>query len=176
MRADLIRHPDTPSGAVDRVRVDFAPNPHGSTMLDYRVFAGGGLRAPPPDGPKRRDRLWETTCFELFVYPETDDLYFEFNFSPSRAWAAYRFESYRKGRRDMPLQAPEIGFWSDVTGCALRARLDVVEPWAWQCRIGLSAVIEEADGTKSYWALAHPPGEPDFHHPDCFALQLPPLV
>jgi len=22
--------------------------------------------------------------------------------------------------------------------------------------------------------LAHPPGKPDFHHPDCFALELPP--
>jgi len=40
-------------------------------------------------------------------------------------------------------------------------------------KLGLSAVIEEIDGTKSYWALAHPPGKPDFHHPDCFALTLP---
>jgi hypothetical protein len=39
---------------------------------------------------------------------------------------------------------------------------------------GISAIIEEADGTKSHWALAHPPGEPDFHHPDCFVLDLPP--
>lgn len=43
-------------------------------------------------------------------------------------------------------------------------------PWV----AAISAVIEEADGTKSYWALAHPPGEPDFHHPDCFVLDLPP--
>src|SRR3546814_3736372 len=33
-------------------------------------------------------------------------------------------------------------------------------------KLALSAVIEELDGTKSYWALAHPPGKPDFHHPD----------
>ena len=39
--------------------------------------------------------------------------------------------------------------------------------------IALSAVIEETDGTKSYWALRHPPGPPDFHHPDCFALRIP---
>src|SRR3546814_9971873 len=39
-------------------------------------------------------------------------------------------------------------------------------------RVALSAVIEETDGTKSYWALRHPPGKPDFHHPDCFALAL----
>ena len=42
-------------------------------------------------------------------------------------------------------------------------------------RLGLSAVLEERDGTKSYWALAHPPGDtPDFHHEDCFAAQLAP--
>jgi hypothetical protein len=39
--------------------------------------------------------------------------------------------------------------------------------------LGLSAVIEEANGRLSYWALAHPPGKPDFHHSDCFALELP---
>jgi len=39
-------------------------------------------------------------------------------------------------------------------------------------KLALSAVIEEIDGTKSYWALAHPPGKPDFHHPDCFTLTL----
>jgi hypothetical protein len=42
---------------------------------------------------------------------------------------------------------------------------------AW--RLGLAAVIEETSGRKSYWALAHPPGKPDFHHSDCFALELP---
>ncbi len=41
----------------------------------------------------------------------------------------------------------------------------------WQ--IGLSAVIEEKAGAMSYWALNHPPGKPDFHHKDCFALTLP---
>jgi hypothetical protein len=42
---------------------------------------------------------------------------------------------------------------------------------AW--RLGLSAVIEEAGGRQSYWALAHPQGRPDFHHSDCFALEVP---
>jgi hypothetical protein len=41
-------------------------------------------------------------------------------------------------------------------------------PW----RLGLSAVIEGAAGELSYWALAHPPGRPDFHRADCFALEL----
>jgi hypothetical protein len=36
----------------------------------------------------------------------------------------------------------------------------------------LSAVIEAADGTISYWALKHPSDRPDFHHADSFAIQL----
>jgi len=39
-------------------------------------------------------------------------------------------------------------------------------------RLGLSAVIEAADGGLSYWALRHPPGKPDFHRPEAFALEL----
>ena len=35
-----------------------------------------------------------------------------------------------------------------------------------------AAVIEEDGGPLSYWALQHPPGNPDFHHPDGFALEL----
>lgn len=42
------------------------------------------------------------------------------------------------------------------------------------CKLNLAAVIEENDGTKSYWALHHPdPEKPDFHHPDSFVLKLP---
>ena len=35
-----------------------------------------------------------------------------------------------------------------------------------------AAVVEEADGRLSYWALRHPPGRPDLHHADAFALRL----
>jgi hypothetical protein len=37
---------------------------------------------------------------------------------------------------------------------------------------GFSAVIADKGGRIAYWALAHPPGNADFHHKDCFALQL----
>ena len=42
-------------------------------------------------------------------------------------------------------------------------------PW----QLALTAVIEDTTGALSYWALAHPSGAPDFHHPDCFVLELP---
>ena len=41
-----------------------------------------------------------------------------------------------------------------------------------QTRLGLAAVIEERNGSLSYWALSHPPGMVDFHHPDGFVLAL----
>jgi hypothetical protein len=54
---------------------------------------------------------------------------------------------------------------------ALEGISDLPGDAAW--RLGLSAVIEEASSGKSYWALAHPPGKPDFHHADGFACELP---
>jgi hypothetical protein len=39
--------------------------------------------------------------------------------------------------------------------------------------MGISAVIEEQGGVKSYWALAHSDAKPDFHAPACFAATLP---
>ena len=53
-----------------------------------------------------------------------------------------------------------------------RATIAVDAETQWE--LGLSAVLEEKDGTKSYWALAHPEGDrPDFHDPVCFAARLP---
>ena len=38
--------------------------------------------------------------------------------------------------------------------------------------IALTAVLEFTGGRMSYWALAHPPGRPDFHHRDGFVATL----
>jgi hypothetical protein len=43
-------------------------------------------------------------------------------------------------------------------------------------RLGLSALIEDTSGRRSYWALSHPPGKPDFHHADSFAYELSPVA
>jgi hypothetical protein len=79
-------------------------------------------------------------------------------------------------RLDIP--APVVSLHQRDGSWELRADLDLssapglTDEWAWQT--GLSAVVETKDGGISYWALAHPPGKPDFHHPDSFALTLPP--
>jgi len=136
-----------------------------------------GLRIPPAGPPRIADRLWQHTCFEVFIVVKGQPTYYEFNFSPSGEWAAYAFRGYRDGEwiEDDGLH-PEIVVRSAASIFELEAlvRLDrflAIKPQV-ALGLGLSAVIEENDGTISYWALKHPPGKPDFHHPDSFALEL----
>jgi hypothetical protein len=134
------------------------------------------LSLPAPASAMRADGLWQHTCFEVFVRAMPGDDYREFNFAPSHAWAAYRFDSYRSGIRlqDMVV-VPRIETELAESQFKLRAELgidDLPDEAAWQ--VGLSAVIEETNGRRSWWALAHPPGQPDFHHGDCFARLVPP--
>ena len=148
--------------------------PFEELLLRYRVFDGQDVVIPAAAPPGRSERLWESTCFELFVRPSGGNFYVEFNASPSGQWAAYAFDSYRRAMRNLPVAiVPHVEF---VEAAALCYDVDVnfsdLPPGP--LHIGLSAVIEETDGTKSYWALRHPPGPPNFHHPDCFALALPP--
>ena len=60
----------------------------------------------------------------------------------------------------------------NLTWWALGATIAVDAETQWE--LGLSAVLEEKDGTKSYWALAHSSEEkPDFHEAACFIAHLP---
>lgn len=125
----------------------------------------------------RADELWKTTCLEAFV-ADGKGGYHEFNLSPSGQWAAYGFTGYREGMtphagvelRDLERSVEDDRLILSAVLDLDRLGLPAGDAW----RIGLSAVIEETDGAKSYWALAHAPGKPDFHHPDAFAYDLEP--
>ncbi|MFX7926449.1 hypothetical protein ABTK22_19085, partial [Acinetobacter baumannii] len=75
---NLLPHPDAPPGAVDRVRARFSPSGYEPTAIEYRVFASGHLILPAPKQPERRNGLWKTTCFELFVQCSGYEGYQEF--------------------------------------------------------------------------------------------------
>jgi hypothetical protein len=131
------------------------------------------IKLPSVADSVRSDNLWKTTCFEIFLKLGYE--YLEFNVSPSSEWAAYHFSSYRADMRDVSLRTPpEIHQDSGRDWFELEAWIELPEKFIGRgaLKASLSAVIEETDGTKSYWALRHPPGAPDFHHPDCFALTL----
>src|SRR5512135_857944 len=52
------------------------------------------------DAPRRKNRLWEETCFELFLGTAGSGEYRELNLSPSGHWNVYRFDGYREGMRE----------------------------------------------------------------------------
>ncbi len=143
----------------------------GLLWLTFEVVPSRVILIPELTAGQRRDGLWQSTCFELFVTKPTG--YAEFNFSPSGNWAAYEFSGYREGMTKIAVRpTPAIAVFDDGDRLTVSVALDrTALPQGAQ--FGLCAVIEEADGTKSYWALAHPPGKPDFHHPTCFAATLP---
>jgi hypothetical protein len=161
-------HPAAPPHAVTAVRCAVARQGPAAWRLDFEVAGpAGALVLPETREPRRTDGLWKTTCFELFVRRPGEAGYFEFNLSPSCEWAAYAFDGYRQRMIDLDVAAPVI----EAASGALMASITTPAPGPWLASI--SAVIEEANGTKSYWALAHPSDKPDFHHPDSFVLELP---
>jgi hypothetical protein len=173
VRLSLAPHPEAPGGKVTAVDVELIVSPN-DLLISYFVTGSEHLIVPEWRLPARRDGLWETTCFEAFLRPVGGQAYFEFNFSPSTEWAAYRFERHREGRSDLPWPVdPFATRGEEPSDPLLEVDLDLSALPDIAMDLGLSAVIEELGGPKSYWALAHPPGDPDFHHPSCFTLQLP---
>jgi hypothetical protein len=169
----LHRHPYTPSSNIRAVAVEIRMTDGDEMLLTFKVDGAEFLNSQPLLTSERCDNLWTTTCFEIFIQPKDSDAYFEFNFSPSTQWAAYKFDRYREGLSDLALSvSPHIQRGSDDS-FIIEVDLDLSDIQNTELLVAFSAVIEEKDGTKSYWALKHPPGKPDFHHRDCFALTLP---
>lgn len=175
MQFNLIPHPSTPPADPAFklwANVDYA----GSLGATATANIWFGIGAPAerfviPEGePGRSDDLWQTTCFEAFLRWD-EAAYREWNFAPSGEWAAYDFTGYREGRTDSEVAAPYVRMENNLTWWALGATIAVEAGVDWQ--LGLSAILEEKDGTKSYWALAHAGDKPDFHDPGCFVARLP---
>lgn len=145
-------------------------------LLRYKLFGMCSLVIPSIANGLRADGLWRHTCFEAFLRGSSGETYLEFNFSPSTEWAVYRFSAYRAGMASAEDIIPESVARHFPDGFELSVSVDLsaaaefagVAMW----HLGLAAVVEETNGSLSYWALAHPPGKPDFHHRDGFVLAL----
>lgn len=172
----LTCHPGSPSGVV-AIDVEATRPARSVLALRFRVTDPATALVLPPRGatPERRDGLWRRTCFEAFVAAPGEAGYHELNLSPSLDWAAYRFDRYRTGMTSAAIPAPRIVAGPLDNGFELSAVVDLsglsslaAEPW----RLALSSVIADTEGRLSYWALAHPPGDPDFHHAGGFVLEV----
>jgi hypothetical protein len=178
MRLALKLHPDSTSAAASNVEVEAARPRDGTLALSFIVTGKiSGLRLPSVVAPARTDGLWQHTCFEAFLGTPPKSDYYEFNFSPSKQWAAFHFGDYRAGMATLGIDPPKIEITCDTESYMLRAsldlkQLDLAHGVRLGARLGLSAIIEDTNGNKSYWALAHAPGKPDFHRSDCFTHEL----
>ena len=123
------------------------------------------IKIPQNTHPAREDDLWKTTCFEIFWQPIRGTYYREFNLSPSSRWAAYDFDDFRKGMRDAPVGAISLACSRNDNELILKASIacDLPDP----AQVALNAVVEDNAGKIQYWALAFPPGKPEFHSEAC---------
>jgi hypothetical protein len=173
----MICHANTPAEAVAAFTVDIERKVPDRVWIRYQIFAPhAALRLSVPAEPVRANGLWQTTCFEAFVRRSGQESYCELNFAPSRQWAAYSFKRYRCGMADLPMAfPPNIFTEASEMDYSLEAIFALPPGFAAaDIEIGITGVIEEVQGTKSFWSLNHPRGAPDFHHPDCFVLRFPP--
>ncbi len=174
----LTCHPATPCAIIRRFTVQARRTRAGSLALRYVIEGDpASVRLPDPRPSRRADELWRHTCFEAFLAGGARAGYHEFNFAPSAEWAVYRFTAYRTGMTAVdPIPPPTLTLRVGADRLELEAVVELAElaaeSSAAEARLALSAVIEERSGQRSYWALRHPPGPPDFHHPDGFALPL----
>jgi len=171
----LSPHPSSPPVPVSGLSVTATRNAN-SLLLRYQLAGDLDSLELPRPGPKiRADELWRHTCFEVFVGGGASTEYCEYNFSPSGAWAAYRFSDYRAGMRVHTDAAPDFQFQARNGTLELSATVDL----RWLklsrdgvARLGVTAVIEARSGGLSYWALRHCEEKPDFHHAGSFVLNL----
>lgn len=181
----LLAHPDVPGTGVEHLAACAEPGGPQSLRFRYVLDADPMLvRIPPPTADAgRSDRLWAHTCFEAFLAMPGSPRYLELNFSPSGQWAAYCFDSYRQGMVPALDFAPRVRIRGSGNRFELLAEVQLGGSFACldsaleaadrsRLRLALSTVVEDREGRLSYWALRHPPGRPDFHHPESFSLTL----
>jgi hypothetical protein len=161
----LMLHVACALGPIRAVTADIRPTPDGCEAefrLDGRI---GAIVVPAPQPAARTDNLWQTTCFEIFWQPIGGTSYREFNLSPCGRWAAYDFDAFREGMRDAPVDAIAIACSHDAEGLVLKASIaaDLPAP----AQVALNAIVDHGDGQLQFWALAFPPGKPEFHSEAC---------
>ncbi len=110
----------------------------------------------------RRNRLWESTCLEVFfhTHPQGTGPYWELNQSPRGGWNLYAFSAYRQGKREAPCQNPLLAStgWEVSLSELPFSQKDIKA-------IGFTAVLKVHKLGNTYWAFRHPPQAPNFHSP-----------
>jgi len=126
--------------------------------------------------PMRKDELWKASCFEFFLAMPDEPKYWEFNMSPSGDWNVYRMDAYRRigFREETSIQQLPFTFQREAGCVSVEATVDLstVVPPKNPVQLGITSVLQTMAGDETYWALAHPNPQADFHLRESFIIRL----
>ena len=118
----------------------------------------------------RKDELWKSTCFELFLKQVDSPLYWELNVSPKGDWNAYLFQRSRYPSPPQPDPRWTLVFFHCEPG-HLRVQFHFQDELPKNFQVGITSVLALENQTTEYWALDHCSSRPDFHNEKSFILQ-----
>lgn len=149
-----------------------------SIQIEYKLdLQNALLKGLPLESAKweqdqipRLQGLWATTCFEAFLNPVGESYYYEFNFSLRPAWNGYEFTTYRDPQPPKETQTFALkGLSWEAPESRLTAHLENRSSHS-EFNVSLTAVTEDQNQNKHYWALTHAENKPDFHSQKSFSL------
>ena len=126
---------------------------------------------------QRKLKLWEKTCFELFLKNQFHEDYIEFNFSPLFEWNSFYFAQKGSSLSELnTLNHMNIDILRSSEVFQLIVNISTNDlPKHFQKKFsegkmsaGISTVIRNKDESTSYWALDHKDQKPNFHHFESF--------
>lgn len=125
--------------------------------------------------PVRKDGLWQTTVFELFLAEPGGDQYLEINASPSGDWNVYSFTSERHGMKEVSQikESPIRRFSRSDRSAEMQIEIPCSMFAAGSIEFGATVIIDWG-ADKEYWALKHASDRPDFHKRASFIGRLEP--
>lgn len=146
--------------------------------VQYRVKGDvASIKIPESaEVPMRKDDLWKMTCFEIFIAPEGQTQYWEFNMSPSGNWNVYHMDAYRQVNMREETLYVSLPFTfhktDDELSLSISIDLSRILSADQKTNIGITAILQTFDDRESYWALTHPGAQADFHIRDGFTIRL----
>ena len=161
-RYNLVPHPSTrrPRSRPFKVWANVEHAGALGAVATTNIWFGVGAPAarfviPEAAEPARADELWKTTCFEAFLRPHGERGLSRVEFRAVGRMGGVRFHRLPRRHDATPRSRRPVhpdGGQFHLVGARRDDRRRRRPNW----ELGLSAVLEEKDGTKSYWALAHP--------------------
>lgn len=111
----------------------------------------------------RATKLWEQTCFEVFIQPVGGSRYFEINLTAQKAWNVFEFTDYRSPQPPQEFAKAEMLNFT-VGEQQLKAQIKFAEENFEKIKLSICAVVMLNGLPVTYWSTKHTDQKPNFHH------------